>query len=127
MRPIAEGVGVKGGGLTSASWATFLRLLFGVAGGGSIGFTSFAVLVVFAIAWIADSTCSSVDLRLRPRLAGIDAGNGSCLPLGTPSGIALLETRVDLLKDIVMVLSVPVLDRRGNVNRRLAGTDAPTN
>ena len=96
MSPIADGVGVNGG-----AWPTLRRLLFGVAGGGGIDFASFVVLVVFAICSIADTTCSSVDLRFLPRLAGTVA-TIVALPFASPFASGLIETRVERLKDMLI-------------------------
>ena len=100
MSPIAEGVGVIGGGFISL-FATRLRL-FGVVGGGGIIAPSASTEVPSCA--IALAATYSGALPLRPRFFG-GVVVSACWPFGrSESGAGSAWTRADRLNDIERLL-----------------------
>lgn len=92
MSPIADGVGVNGGGF-SALFATRGRLLFGVTGGG--------IASLSASSWAMASTAASsvgADFFCRLRAGCFVSASG---PGELSAGVDTL-TRADLRKDMIL-------------------------
>ena len=105
IKPMAEGVGVLGGGFVGVL-ATF-RLLFGVTGGGGMAVVSSLVTLdtPFDVTFVG----LSVVLGFRPRF--LDATGLSTSPASEYTGTAVgfACTRVDRLKDMLRCVTFVVM------------------
>lgn len=101
MRPMADGVGVKDGGLVSSFLVTFLRLLRGVVGGGGMFWESIVACKLSPFGDMASVAVSSDALLFLP-LFLLGAVFSAAFPLGTTcSGVCLVGTREERLNDMV--------------------------